>query len=82
MRSAARELLEQMIQLTDESGVTALCNFAPDDPSRGIKTWFCDWHLVYRDQVGLRSLFPPTASDIGVETSPDGSLIYASSQNG
>ncbi len=77
---AATELLEQMMQLTGQDGVTAICNFAPDDPSRVFKTWFCDWHLVYRDEIALRSLFPETTPGINVSTSPDGSLLYASAQ--
>jgi hypothetical protein len=70
-----------MVELTARDGVTAICNFAPDDPSRVIKAWLCDWHLVYRNEIGLRSLFPPTTSRIDIETSPDGSLIDASSQD-
>jgi extracellular factor (EF) 3-hydroxypalmitic acid methyl ester biosynthesis protein len=79
--AAASELLDQMMQLTAPNGVTAICNFAPDDPSRVFKTWFCDWHLVYRDEAELRSLFPRTVPTIDVSSSADGSLLYASAES-
>jgi extracellular factor (EF) 3-hydroxypalmitic acid methyl ester biosynthesis protein len=76
--TAAQELLGYMTQLTARGGVTALCNFAPDDPSRVFKTWLCDWQLVYRNEDELRSLFPETTQRIDTSRSPEGSLVYAS----
>ena len=72
----ARALLGHMVALTRSDGVTAICNFAPDDPSRVVKDWVSDWQLVYRGADELRGLFP-TDRDVATERSPDGCLVYA-----
>ena len=74
--SDARALLGHMVALTRSDGVTAICNFAPDDASRVVKDWVSDWQLVYRDADDLRGLFP-TDCHVSTEKSPDGGLVYA-----
>ena len=76
--AAATALLGHMAELTNQGGVTAICNFAPDDPSRAFKTWLTDWQLVYRDEGELLALFPAAMPGVNVSTSSDGSLLYAS----
>ncbi len=69
-------LLGHMVALTRSDGVTAICNFAPDDASRVVKDWVSDWQLVYRGADELRGLFP-TDRHVATETSSDGGLVYA-----
>lgn len=74
--AAARRLLATMCQLARPGGSIALCNFAPEDPSRIVKDWVVDWPLVYRDCSALRALVPDTYS-VCFDRSPDGGLVYA-----
>jgi SAM-dependent methyltransferase len=74
--AAARRLLTTMCQLARPGGSIALCNFAPQDPSRIVKDWVVDWPLVYRDCSALRALVPDTYP-VCFDRSPDGGLVYA-----
>ena len=74
--AAARRLLATMCQLARPGGSIALCNFAPEDPSRIVKDWVVDSPLVYRDCSALRALVPETYS-VCFDRSPDGGLVYA-----
>jgi hypothetical protein len=75
----ARALLADLVALTRPGGVTAICNFCPDDASRLIKDHISDWSLIYRAEQDLAALFPhPDA--VVLERSPDGGLVYASAR--
>ncbi len=77
----ARELLGDMAALTRPGGAVAICNFAPDDRSRVVRSWIADWQLIYRTAEHLRTLFP-TELVPSLSRSPDGSLIYAHAVTG
>jgi extracellular factor (EF) 3-hydroxypalmitic acid methyl ester biosynthesis protein len=72
----ARGLLDHMCGLTRPGGAVAICNFAPADRSRLVKSWLVDWPLIYRTDVELAALFGVCA-DPRVTASPDGGLLYA-----
>ena len=73
----AASLLDDLIGLTRPGGTTAICNFSPDDPSRAVNDWINDWHLLYRDEQDMRSLFARSEASVAVTESPDGSLLCA-----
>lgn len=73
---AARALLAAMCGLARPGGSIAVCNFAPQDPSRIVKDWVVDWPLVYRDCSAIRELAPARHS-VWFDRSPDGGLVYA-----
>jgi extracellular factor (EF) 3-hydroxypalmitic acid methyl ester biosynthesis protein len=80
--AVAMPLLEHLVGLTRPGGTTAISNFSPADPSRAFKEWISDWHLLYRDEEGMRNLFRRTESDVVVTESPDTSLLYAAATRG
>jgi extracellular factor (EF) 3-hydroxypalmitic acid methyl ester biosynthesis protein len=75
--AVATALLQHLVGLTRPGGTTAICNFSPHDPSRAVKHWLCDWHLLYRDEKAVRNLFTATDTSVVVTESPDHSLLYA-----
>ena len=75
-RDDARALLRDMTALTRPGGVTAICNFCPEDRSRLVKDHISDWPLIYRTAQDLTSLFPRPET-VALDRSPDGGLIYA-----
>ena len=75
-RDDARALLRDMTALTRPGGVTAICNFCPEDRSRLVKDHISDWPLFYRTAQDLTSLFPRPET-VALDRSPDGGLIYA-----
>jgi SAM-dependent methyltransferase len=75
----ARGLLADLVALTRPGGVTAICNFSPDDRSRLVKDWISDWRLIYRTEREIAALFP-RATPVVLDRSPDGGLIYASAR--
>jgi 2-polyprenyl-3-methyl-5-hydroxy-6-metoxy-1,4-benzoquinol methylase len=78
-RADAEALLGDMTTLTRPRGVTAICNFSPDDGSRLVKDWISEWALTYRTEDELAALFPRPAA-VELDRSPDGGLIYASAR--
>jgi SAM-dependent methyltransferase len=73
---AAHGLLDHMYAVTRPGGTVAICNFAPADRSRLVKSWLVDWPLIYRTDVELAGLFG-IRPDPRVTASPDGGLLYA-----
>jgi SAM-dependent methyltransferase len=73
---AARSLLAHMTRLAGPTGSVAVCNFAPRDRSRIVKSWLVDWPLIYRSATELQRLFPAGART-RTTNSPDGGLVYA-----
>ena len=78
-RAPAQALLGDMVALTRPGGVTAICNFSPDDGSRLVKDHVSEWQLIYRAEGHVAGLFPQPAS-VAVDRSPDRGLIYASAR--
>jgi SAM-dependent methyltransferase len=74
--AAAGRLLAEMCRLVRPGGSIAVCNFAPQDPSRIVKDWVVDWPLIYRDCSALRALVPDSHS-VWFDRSSDGGLVYA-----
>lgn len=72
----ASVLLSHMVERTAPGGVTAVCNFAPEDASRVVKDWVCDWRLIYRTAGQLRDILG-NRDGVRIDRSPDGGLIYA-----
>ena len=62
----AASLLDHLLRLTHPGGTTAICNTSPDDPSRAVNDWISDWHLLYRDEQDMRSLFARTEASVVV----------------
>jgi extracellular factor (EF) 3-hydroxypalmitic acid methyl ester biosynthesis protein len=75
----ARALLADLVALTRPGGVTAICNFCPDDGSRLVKDHISDWPLIYRTERDVAALFPHPGA-VALERSPDGGLIYATAR--
>jgi extracellular factor (EF) 3-hydroxypalmitic acid methyl ester biosynthesis protein len=75
----ARALVADLLALTRPGGLTAICNFSPDDRSRLVKDHIVDWRLMYRTERELAALFPDPGA-VELERSPDGGLIYASTR--
>ena len=72
----AAALLSHMVARTAPGGVTAVCNFAPEDASKVVKDWVSDWRLIYRTADQLRDLFGDP-DRVRIDRSPDGGLVYA-----
>jgi extracellular factor (EF) 3-hydroxypalmitic acid methyl ester biosynthesis protein len=75
----ARALLADLVALTRPGGVTAICNFCPDDASRLVKDHISGWPLVYRSEQEVASLFPDPDA-VALDRSPEGGLVYASAR--
>jgi SAM-dependent methyltransferase len=74
--ATARTLLEQLSSLLAPGGVLAFSNFHPEDPSRLVKGWLADWHLLYRDEQSCAALLPASLS-ISTARSANRALTYA-----
>jgi SAM-dependent methyltransferase len=74
--ATAKALLERLSSLLAPGGVLAFSNFHPEDPSRMIKGWLADWHLLYRDEKACATLLP-TSLAISTERSANRALTYA-----
>jgi SAM-dependent methyltransferase len=74
--ATARTLLQQLTSLLAAGGVLAFSNFHPHDPSRLIKGWLADWHLLYRDEPSCAALLPASLA-ISTARSATRALTYA-----
>ena len=72
----ARALSAHLGGLLAPGGVLAVSNYTPSDPSRHIRAWITDWHLIMREAHALRRLLPD-ALDVTAESSPERTLAYA-----
>jgi SAM-dependent methyltransferase len=79
--ATASLLLEQLSSLLAPGGVLAFSNFHPEDPSRLVKGWLADWHLLYRDEQSCASLLPASLA-ITTARSANRALTYASGRRG
>jgi SAM-dependent methyltransferase len=74
--ATARALLDQLSSRLAPGGVLAFSNFHPEDPSRLIKGWLADWHLLYRDELSCAALLP-TSLAVSTARSANRALTYA-----
>jgi len=72
----ARALSAHLGGLLAPGGVLAVSNYTPSDPSRHIRAWITDWHLIERDRDRLVRLLPE-ALEVTTTASPERTLAYA-----
>jgi hypothetical protein len=77
----ARALATHLAGLLAPGGALTVSNFVPSDPSRPVRAWLTDWHLVYRDRGDLAAVMAAGLA-IRTEGSPDGTLAYAVGRRG
>jgi SAM-dependent methyltransferase len=79
--ATARALLDRLSSLLAPGGLLAFSNFHPEDPSRLIKGWLADWHLLYRDEPSCAALLPGSLA-ISTARSANRALSYAVGRRG
>jgi SAM-dependent methyltransferase len=76
----ARRLVELMHAMLAPEGRLLVANFLPGIPDVGYMESMMHWHLIYRSQVQMRSLFDtlPAASrtTLALDTDPDRNVVY------
>jgi extracellular factor (EF) 3-hydroxypalmitic acid methyl ester biosynthesis protein len=53
----ARRLIATFVQRLEPGGTLVVANFLPECDGRGYMETMMDWHLVYRSETELMSLF-------------------------
>ena len=71
----ARALSAHLAGLLAPGGVLAVSNYTPLDPSRHIRAWVTDWHVIERDAPTLAGLLPASLR-VSVDASPERTLTY------
>jgi hypothetical protein len=75
----AGRLADRLATMLNPSGQLLIANFAPDSAGRAYMECFMDWHLIYRDEVELRSIckgHSVNPTDVRVFRDDPGNVIY------
>jgi extracellular factor (EF) 3-hydroxypalmitic acid methyl ester biosynthesis protein len=72
----ARRLVARIWPRIASRGALVVTNAHPDNPTRTIMEWVCDWHLQYKTETDLLSLAEGLPDLASVRVTHDGPRVY------